>query len=295
MGELDVTFRRLLRTVPAPILRLAFPRRRIKATGELDPSVDRPRQRTADTLFRARAEGRNVAVHVEIERSWRPEMPHRLFEYASAAAVATRLPVVSIAVLLRPGGRPPRGEGMYRIPGMGRDAFVFRYRVLPLWRLEARQMRRQLGIVGAPFCAAMRGADETYVRELAADVQASRGLSEADRGTTLQLLYLVSATTLGVELARRIFHVESIIQDPNVQALIREWEDKGRAEGRAEERAEIAETARRMLREALAKRRWSVPPAVRARIDAEQDLEQLITWHAAALTAPSLADLFGGT
>jgi hypothetical protein len=78
--------------------------------------------------------------------------------------------------------------------------------------------------------------------------------------------------------------VESIIQDPNVQALIREWEDKGRAEG--------AEIARRMLRQPPAKRRWAVPPGVQKRIDAEQDLEQLITWHGAALTARSLAELF---
>ncbi|HEU4732896.1 MAG TPA: hypothetical protein VFT22_33610 [Kofleriaceae bacterium] len=50
---------------------------------------------------------------------------------------------------------------MYRIPGVGGDAFVFRYHVVPLWRLDARRMRRQLGLEGAPFCAAMRGADET--------------------------------------------------------------------------------------------------------------------------------------
>jgi len=83
----------------------------------------------------------------------------------------------------------------------------------------------------------MRGADETFIRELAEKVQADPRLAPHDRRTTIQLLYIVSAVILGSETARRIFHVESIIQDPNVQELIREWEDKGRAKGRTEGRA----------------------------------------------------------
>src|SRR5690606_34500938 len=117
---------------------LAFPRRQIVPLGPLDPSVDRPRQRTADSLFRVRDGAREAAVHVEIERGWRPELPMRLFEYASAAAVATRLPVWSVVILLRPGGRPPHRGGVLRLPGIGGDAFVFRYHVVPLWRLDAR-------------------------------------------------------------------------------------------------------------------------------------------------------------
>src|SRR3954452_13529502 len=87
MGETDVTFRQLLRGLPRPILRLAFPRRRLEPLGTLDPSVDRPRQRTADSLFRVRDGAAEAAVHVEIERAWRTEIPRRLFEYASAAVV----------------------------------------------------------------------------------------------------------------------------------------------------------------------------------------------------------------
>ena len=178
MGETDVTFRHLLRRLPRPILRLAFPRRRIEPLGPLDPSVDRARQRTSDNLFRVRDGTTEAAVHVEIERAWRPELPRRLFEYASAAVGSTRLPVWSIVVLLRPGGRPPRGTGVYRLPGVGGDAFVFRYHVVPLWRLDARRMRAQLGLEGAPFCAAMHGADEPFVRALAEEVRTDRRMAE---------------------------------------------------------------------------------------------------------------------
>lgn len=170
MGETDVTFRHLLRGLPQPILRLAFPRRHLEPLGAIDPSVDRPRQRTADSLFRVRDGDSEAVVHVEIEREWRAELPRRLFEYASAAVVSTQLPVWSVVVLLRPGGRPP-GETVFRIPGVDADAFVFRYHVVPLWQLDARRMREQLGLEGAPFCAAMQGADEKFVRELADDVR----------------------------------------------------------------------------------------------------------------------------
>jgi len=106
-------------------------------------------------------------VHIEVERDWRPTMADRLFDYASAAVTATRQPVWSVLVLLRPGGHPPEGTGVYQVPGADGDAFVFRFQVVPLWQLDARQMQAQLGPAAAPFCAAMRGADEAFIRELA--------------------------------------------------------------------------------------------------------------------------------
>jgi hypothetical protein len=289
MGETDVTFRHLLRGLPRPILRLAFPRRRLEPLGPLDPSVDRPRQRTADSLFRVRDSTGQAAVHVEIERAWQTEIPRRLFEYASGAVVATRLPVWSVVVLLRPGGRPPQGTGVYRVRGVGGDAFVFRYHVVPLWRLDARRMRTQLGLQGAPFCAAMQGADEAFVRGLADEVRADRGMAKRDRQSTMQLLYVVSAAILGSDTARRIFHVESIMQDPNVQELISEWEDKGRAAGHVEGRAT---EARLLLHKVLAARSFLMTPDVRARIDGEPDVTRLESWLEAAVTAGTIGDVF---
>ncbi|HEX2689672.1 MAG TPA: hypothetical protein VHN14_23805 [Kofleriaceae bacterium] len=301
MAELDVTFRRLLRDLPQPLMQLAFPQRAIESLGPLDPSVDRTRQLTTDNMVRAIEGSTEVVVHVEIERDWRPKLADRLFDYASAAVTATRLPVWSVVVLLRPGGRPPQGTGVCRVPGADGDAFVFRYQVVPLWQLDAREMQAQLGPAGAPFCAAMRGADEAFIRELVAEVQIHPGLAPRDRRSTIQLLYIVSAVILGSETARRIFHVESIIQDPNVQALIREWEDKGRAEGHAEGRTEghaegrtegRAEEARSLLLKVLRARSLLVTSDVRARIDSEADLARLESWLEAAVTATELSDVF---
>jgi hypothetical protein len=115
MGETDITFRRLLRALPRPILQLAFPGRRIEPLGPIDPSVDRSRQLTADNLFRVRDHTIEAAVHVEVEREWRPELPRRLFEYASAAVTAIRLPVGSVLVLVRRGEPPPQGMGVVSV------------------------------------------------------------------------------------------------------------------------------------------------------------------------------------
>ena len=97
----------------------------------------------------------------------------------------------------------------------------------------------------------------------------------------MQLLYVVSAAILGSDTARRIFHVESIIQDPNVQELIGEWEDKGRA----------AE-ARLLLHKVLAARSFLVTPDVRARVDGEPDVTRLESWLEAAVTATAIGDVF---
>jgi hypothetical protein len=155
MGELDVTFRKVLRDLPQSVLRLTFPCHPIEPAGTFDSSVDRARQRTSDGLFRVRDLEGEAAVHVEIEREWRSDIASRLFDYASNAAIGTQLPVWSVVLLLRPGGAPPQGIGVYRIRGIDGDAFVFRYHVVPLWQLDARAMLRQLGLIGAPLCVAM--------------------------------------------------------------------------------------------------------------------------------------------
>jgi hypothetical protein len=318
MGETDVTFRHLLRKLPRPLLRLAFPGRKLEPLGPIDPSVDRSRQLTTDNLFRVRDSTSYVVVHVEIEREWRADLPPRLFDYATAGISATRLPVWSVVVLLRPGGQPPHGTGVYCIPGIDGDAFVYRYHVVPLWRLDARSMRAELGLDAAPFLVAMHGADEAFVRSLADDVRSDASMTKRVRKTTMQLLYLVSAAIFGLGTARRIFNVDWLMQDPNVQALIRWWQAdarasalaegkakgraegvaKGRAEGVAKGRAEgvakgRGEEARVALHKVLVARAFRVTPDVRARIDREPRIARLEAWLEAAVTAELISDVFG--
>jgi len=108
MGESDISWRRLLREVPDAVLRIAFPGRRIRVLGPAsDASLDRARQLTADNLFRVRDGRRTRLLHVEVEHKWRPTLPRRLFDYASAAHAITGIPVVTVVLLLGRGGRSP--------------------------------------------------------------------------------------------------------------------------------------------------------------------------------------------
>ena len=65
MAELDITFRRLLRDLPQPMMHLAFPHRSLEPLGPVDPSVDRTRQLTTDNMLRAIAGATEVIVHIE--------------------------------------------------------------------------------------------------------------------------------------------------------------------------------------------------------------------------------------
>jgi hypothetical protein len=285
MGEMDVTFRHLLRNLPQPILRLAFPRHQLEPLGPFDASVDRARQLTTDSLFRIRHGDADAAMHIEIERDWRPSIPPRLFDYASAAVAATRLPVTSIVVLLRPGGNPPRDVGVHRIPDIDGDAFIFRYHVVPLWSLDAREMRMLLGLQSAPYLVPMRGADEAFLRSVARELKTDHQLAESARQNAKRLLYIVLAAMLGADTAERIYTMESLIEDPNVQEMIRGWKDKGRAEGRA-----LA--TRELLHKVLVARSLPVTEDVRTRIEREPDIARLESWLEAASTATTIGDVF---
>jgi hypothetical protein len=310
MGEIDISFRHLLRKLPGPILQLAFPGHHVESIGPLDSSIDRPRTLTADSCLRVHSGGTDAAIHVEIEREWRPAMQRRLFDYASAATTATRLPVSSILLLLRPGGDPPIGTGVYRIPGIIGDTFVFRYHIVPLWQLDAREQHAQLGLVAAPFIVAMRDADDAFLTTLALEVLDAKELPRADSLDLYDLMRNVAAAILGLDAVRRIFDVETITQHPAVLQLKRdqdaeaeargraEGEARGRAEGEARGRAEgeargRAEATRTALYKVLESRSISLTPALGARIEAEHDSARLQSWLDAALKATAIDDVFG--
>jgi predicted transposase YdaD len=298
MGDADNTFRKLVRDSPQPLLRLVFPGHQIEPAGPVDSSVDLTKapkltkKLTVDNLFRVREDQRDSLVHVEVERKWLPSIPPRLFNYAASAVVNNRLPVTTIVVLLRPGGKPPEDVGVYRIPGIEGDSFTYRYHVVPLWRLDAREALAKLGLSSAPFCAAMQGADDKFLHTMSRDLMTGRGcaeLNELQRSAALDLLLSVVAAKLGQETAQRIFDMDSLRDDPEVQGFFKRWKAEGRAEGKAEGRAEGKAEA---LLDVLAARSFKVTDELRARIAAESDVALIAAWLKKALTAGTIDDVF---
>ena len=91
------------------------------------------------------------------------------------------------------------------------------------------------------------------------------------------------------------------MQDPDVQELIPGWKDKGRAEGPIEAWFEDwtegwtegrLEEAKQNLHQVLAARDLPVTPDVRARIYGERDVARLEAWLEAAVTAPTIGEIF---
>jgi hypothetical protein len=301
MGEKDIAFRRLLRDLPEPVLRLVFGRRRFKVLGVADASADRSVQRTTDNLFRVREGRRECIVHIEIERSWNKSIAPRMFDYASAAHAATRLPVVSIVLLLRRGGRPPGRRATYEVGALGGELRQ-RYYVLPLYELDARRMQRRLPPEGWPLCVAMRGSDSGFVRRLGEELELRKDVPEERKESISTLLFVVTAAILGAHEARRLFEMDAILQSPGVQDLIRQLEEEGRAkglaeglaEGRAKGRAEgRAEHARDLLLRQLRARFGEIPASVAERVHAAE-LAELDRWAERVVTAATVDEVFVG-
>jgi len=147
-----------------------------EVVGPFDASADRPRLRLSDSMLRLREAGTEIVVHVEVEREWRPEMARRIYQYATAAHAASWLPVVSVVLLLRPGGGPPASPAAYEMVALGRRHRI-EYEVVALPSLEAEAMLAQLRPEGWPFLVAMRGANEPLVRAVAKKLRRRDDLS----------------------------------------------------------------------------------------------------------------------
>jgi hypothetical protein len=150
-----------------------------------------------------------------------------------------------------------------------------------LWQLNAREKLAEIGLTCSPFCLAMRGADEALLIAVAQDLVTDRSLSDEDRAHTFESLFTVTGAIFGDDIAWKVFHMESIIQDPNVQRFFKRLKAEGRAEG-----------AREHLFKLLTKRCFEVTPKVRARIDDEADVARLESWIEAAVSAATIDDVF---
>ena len=277
--------------MPESALRLAFPRGRFRVVGPAtEASVDRPRQLTTDKLFVVREGRRELMLHMEVEHKWRPTLPLRLFDYASAAHVLTRRPIITVVLLLARGGRPPRSPATYQVPGAGASSLTFRYHVVALASCDAQVMKRRLPPEGWPLLVAMRGGGTPRsIRALADEIVRHPSLAGSRRDDTLQLLFMVTAAMLGPEAARSLLVMESIIQSPGVQELIRQFREEGRTEGREEGREEEARAA---LFRVLSRRGFALDDEARRRIEAERDLARLEAWLDSAVTAEAVDDVF---
>lgn len=141
--------------------------------------------------------------------------------------------------------------------------------------LGAYVMSEELNPQAWPFVPAMGGADERLIRRLAVNLQDRQDLAPERKGAIARLLYVVTAAIMSEDAARRIFDMDWLMQEPGVKALIREWEDKGRGEGRREGRVLEVQT---LLGRLVSARLGAIPDDLAARIATTPDLDLLEQW-----------------
>jgi predicted transposase YdaD len=231
VADMDQGLKRLLTVRPADILTLAFPG--IEYQSDLPTDVATEPQLALDTLFRARYEGVECAVNVEVQAYRDDEMPRRCFEYGARASVVHQLPVLSVVLwLLRRGNIPPTPYEM-RIGSWVQATWQIVN--IEVYNLDARDIIAA-GLPGLlPLVPFMRGGDTEAIEQAGQalkeqEVQAPQ--SHAEWGDLVSLLAVFTARMRGEEAARALIRsmymsTEFLEESP----LYRAWRAEAREQG----------------------------------------------------------------
>lgn len=139
-GELDLAAKLLLHADPDAIARFLLGTEVLRV--DVDDSELASRPIRTDKLLRVALRGQRepVWLHVEVQATWRPDVPRRTFHYWSAAH--RRMPhVVSVVVCLRPVPRRGRVRSEYVVRVRGRVVLAFGFDVVELWKVPSSRLR----------------------------------------------------------------------------------------------------------------------------------------------------------
>ena len=278
----DATTKFLIDTAPADWLRLAGITLESGAVVEpLDADLSTI-SANADRLLRVSNIEKPCLYHIELQASNDARFDERVFWYNSLARYEFRLPVYSIAFLLRRAADGVQVKGMISETN-GSHHLAFRYALVRVWQLSVDTLLTG-GLATLPLAPlAAQTPDEAseLVRvvhnrfDSEADIEQARELSAA----TFILLGLkydkafIETLTKGIQKMR-----ESV----TYQMILDEGREQGRDEGRDEGR--IQEARENIL--ALGTRRYGTPTdAQRTRIQSENSRTQLEIWLLSLLDA----------
>jgi predicted transposase YdaD len=283
-GEFDPTLKALVETVPADWLPLTGrPRRRVTLH---DADIASMISGAADKVLRVH-DRPPYLLHLDFQAGHdSASLPARLKLYNSALEYRHNLPVLSVAVILRPQADSPQLTGLLERSLAGEGLLVsFRYKVLRVWELPAEQLLEGgLGTLPlAPVSAVARSALPGVIRRMHQRLEAPAARRYAPElwTATYVLLGLRYDKGFAQSLLREVL---SMKESTTYQAILQEGRAEGRAKGRAEGltegltqgRAEgLTEGARLVLLE-LGEDRFGAPDAeARARIEAIGDVGKL--------------------
>jgi len=237
-----------------------------------------------------------LLLHVEIELRYRSDQQSRFFLYNRLLAQRDDLPVLTIVLYLR-GGPPGLRRAAYVERALGEEVCLFQYRSFGLSRLPAEDYLARPEPLAWALAALMRprsGDRNALRRACLARIAAAPGLSDKRRfrlfecvanyleldgraAEEFEALLSAEAGEEGERMARTLR-----------QALLEEGMQEGIGKGLEEG---MQKGMREVVLRQLTLRFGTLPPTVRARLEAIQSSEALARLAERVLQARSLAEL----
>lgn len=234
---------------------------------------------------------RPYGLLTEFQGNHDPEFAQRLLEYAVLAGNRLRVPIVAVAVLLRPFDSHAALRGRYTIQGPDDEELIdFRYRTLRVWQMPAEAfLAGGLAVLPLASIAKVRRAELPRILDRITErleSEATPGQADLLRTATFVLMGLkFDKAFVEKMMSRNVLELSS-----TYRALHDEAKAEGRAEGVAEGRAEgvaegKAEEARRLIL-LLGAARWGEPAAAtQTALATIRDMETLERIASRLLTA----------
>lgn len=227
-------------------------------------------------------------VHVEVQTSYKTDLPRRLLRYNVLLNVRHGVPVHSVAVLLFPEADGPAMSGrlVQESPDI-RCGLEFRYQVTRVWEESPEVLAAGLGTI-VLAALAVPSADDlpALVDRMKAQFVAHPTRDEGEIWTALYVL--IGRHFRDKDLADRLLKgIQTMEDSVTYQAIVEKGRVKGRLEGRLEE-------ARSTLIRLGTARFGAASEEVRERVEAMTDLEGLERLLVRVLIAASWEDLMDG-
>lgn len=281
-GPFDTTTRFLVQSYPSDWL--AFVGLAVSGPVEVIDANLTTVTAEVDKVVRVGA-GAPMLVHLEFQSSYDPTMGQRLVRYSTLLHLQHQLPVASVLLLLRPeaDGAAATGEYGVRLPD-GRPYLWFSYDVRRIW-LESPSdlVAGPLGTLPlAPLSATTPEALPGVLRAI--EERLSREATTAEAAQLRVVTYTLLGLRYPTELADRLMPgIRQMRDSATYQAIL----EDGRVEGRAE--------GERRLLLLIGTSRLGLPTdAIRARIEAIDDVNALEGFAARLLTVSSWDELLAG-
>ena len=236
MGKYDLTMKRLTSEFPEDYVRFALKTERFaverleveEADKEL-PSLSRE----VDFVARVDLEGEEALLVLESETRWRGDVPERVFHYTSRLGERYKLGVYPVVLVFRPGGRL-QNEWVMR--AFEREIVRFRFEVIPLWEVAAKEVIAQ-GLKGLyPLLPLMKweGEKAEEVLEESQKLVLEEIKNREERADAYVALRVLSGIRYPLEHIHRILRRRDLmLESPVYREILEEGEARGLEKGKA--------------------------------------------------------------